>query len=89
MTLRKNPFHKISDDRIFIIECYTEMLRRINEPEIISLLNTTSKDFILADKPILTEKIVQSLSIYFQLMTLVEENAATQYRRKMANEEDF
>ncbi|KEY18947.1 phosphoenolpyruvate carboxylase [Kaistella antarctica] len=89
MTLKKSPFQKISDDRIFIIDCYTEMLRRINEPEIIALLSNTSKEFILEDQPILSEKIVQSLSIYFQLMTLVEENAATQYRRKMANEEDF
>jgi len=89
MNINKNPFQKISDDRIFIIDCYTQMLTRINEPEIISLINNTSQEFALEENDISSEKIFQSFSIYFQLMTMVEENAATQYRRKMANEEDL
>jgi len=89
MNINKNPFQKISDDRIFIIDCYTQMLIGINEPEIISLINNTSQKFALGENDISSEKIFQSFSIYFQLMTMVEENAATQYRRKMANEEDL
>ncbi|TXD81593.1 phosphoenolpyruvate carboxylase [Subsaximicrobium wynnwilliamsii] len=89
MNTKENPFQKISDDRIFIINCYTEMLSRIDELEIISLLNNTSQEFTLDENDISTEKIFQSFSIYFQLMTLVEENAATQYRRKMVNQKDF
>ena len=89
MNTKENPFQKISDDRIFIIDCYTEMLSRINELEIISLINDTSQEFTLEENDISSEKIFQSFSIYFQLMTLVEENAATQYRRKMVNQEDF
>lgn len=89
MTKKESPFQKISTDRIFIIDCYTEMLNRIKEPEIIALLNNTSDEFTLKENHISSEKIFQSFSIYFQLMTLVEENAATQYRRRMANQEDF
>ena len=89
MNTKENSFQKISDDRIFIINCYTEMLSRINELEIISLINTSSQEFKLEENDISSEKIFQSFSIYFQLMTLVEENAATQYRRKMVNQEDF
>lgn len=89
MKLKENPFQKISDDRVFIIDCYTEMLSRINELEIISLINNISQEFTLEKNEISSEKIFQSFSIYFQLMTLVEENAATQYRRKLVNQEDF
>ncbi|KOH43602.1 phosphoenolpyruvate carboxylase [Sunxiuqinia dokdonensis] len=86
----ESPFQKITDDRHFIIDCYTEMLRRINESEIIPLIDRDPQDFSVTDHGnISVEKVIQSLSIYFQLMTLVEENAATQYRRKMRNQESI
>ncbi len=86
----KSPFQKITDDRHFIIDCYAEMLTRINEHEIIPLINSHPQDFsAVNDANISIEKVIQSLSIYFQLMTLVEENAATQYRRKMRNQENI
>ncbi|RAR48422.1 phosphoenolpyruvate carboxylase [Flavobacterium lacus] len=87
MKIKENPFQKISDDRLFIINCYTEMLSRINEQEIIELINKTSKEVTVDRSVISSEKIIQSFSIYFQLMTLVEENAATQYRRKLEHHE--
>ncbi len=77
------PYQKISDDRKFIVDCYTEMLSRIHEPEVVSLINDTSQQATGEETHLSIEKIIQSLSIYFQLMTLAEENAATQYRRKM------
>lgn len=87
MTKLKSPFQKITDDRNFIIDCYLEMLSRINEPQIISLIKSDPKSFPKdANEDIPSEKVIQSLSIYFQLMTLVEENAATQYRRKTENQ---
>lgn len=82
MTFNEDPYQKISDDRKFIIDCYTEMLYRINENEIISIINDTAKQSATAESAS-SEKTIQSLSIYFQLITLVEENAATQHRRKM------
>ena len=35
MNTKETPFQKISDDRVFIIDCYEEMLSRINEQGII------------------------------------------------------
>jgi len=79
-----NTFQKIIDDRNFIIDCYVEMLSRINEVEVVELIKNNS--FSETDNGKLSsDKVIQSLSIYFQLMTLVEENGATQYRRKMEN----
>jgi len=89
MKNKETPYQKISDDRIFIINCYTEMLSRINEQEIVLLINNTSQEVSLEENDISSEKILQSLSIYFQLMTLVEENAATKYRRKIENQENI
>lgn len=90
MKISESPFQKITDDRHFIIGCYVEMLHRINEQQIISLINSNPLDIPASDNDnISTDKIIQSLSIYFQLMTLVEENAATQYRRKMENQENI
>ncbi|MGL5111851.1 MAG: phosphoenolpyruvate carboxylase [Flavobacterium sp.] len=87
MTKLKSPFQKITDDRNFIIDCYLEMLSRINEPQIISLIKSDPKSLTIDNnEDIPSEKVIQSLSIYFQLMTLVEENAATQYRRKTENQ---
>lgn len=83
-----NKFQKISNDRTFIIDCYLEMLSRINEYKVIELIksnNFSEKE----NAQISTDKIIQSLSIYFQLMTMVEENAATQYRRQMENQESI
>jgi phosphoenolpyruvate carboxylase len=83
-----NKFQKISNDRTFIIDCYLEMLSRINEDKVIELIkiNTFSE---VENTQISTDKIIQSLSIYFQLMTMVEENAATQYRRQMENHQSI
>lgn len=88
MNSSRNQFQKIVDDRNFIIDCYVEMLSRINEVEVAELIKNNS--FSETDNEKLSsDKIIQSLSIYFQLMTLVEENAATQYRRKMENQEEI
>lgn len=90
MKTNESPFQKITNDRHFILGCYSDMLSRINEKPIISLINSDTPDFsVLENDTVSTEKIIQSLSIYFQLMTLVEENAATQYRRKMENQENI
>ncbi len=83
-----NTFQKINDDRNFIIDCYLEMLSGINEKEVAELIKSNHFSEI-ENKQLSTEKVIQSLSIYFQLMTMVEENAATQYRRKMESLENI
>ncbi|MFP4368200.1 MAG: phosphoenolpyruvate carboxylase [Candidatus Kapaibacterium sp.] len=81
-----SPFKKINDDKKFIVDCYLEMLSRINESEVGDLINNTLREVKTQGDELSDEKILQSLSIYFQLMTLVEENAATQYRRRLEDQ---
>jgi len=86
MSNEGSPFKRISDDRRFFIDCYTEMLARINENEVVDLINSTLQGVTIEENKLSSEKTIQSLSIYFQLMTLVEENAATQYRRRLEDQ---
>jgi phosphoenolpyruvate carboxylase len=81
--MENSIFKKMHDDRKFIVDCYIEMLSRINETEIIKLIKENR--FLLKDS-YTNDKVIQALSIYFQLLTLVEENAANQNRRKIENE---
>jgi len=87
MSIVESPFKKISDDRMFIVNCYTEMLSRINENEVVDLINSNLQVVKIQKNELPNEKIIQSLSIYFQLITLVEENAATQYRRRLEDQD--
>ena len=65
------------------------MFRTYHYPQVPSNLCIDIQDFPITDNnddENYIDKAIQSLSIYFQLMTLVEENAATHYRRKMENQ---
>lgn len=63
------------------------MLFRIEEKDMIALINDPQSASSLSESEYGNSKIIQSLSIYFQLITLVEENAATHYRRKLEDRE--
>lgn len=82
----KDSLQRLTEDRHFILACYVEMLRRIREMEVVSLLERNDYPDI-DSQSLRSDKIVQALSIYFQLMTLVEENAATRHRRQMENQQ--
>lgn len=43
MAFNEKDYQKISTDRTFIIDCYTEMLSRINEKELVDLINNTEE----------------------------------------------
>jgi phosphoenolpyruvate carboxylase len=87
MNITDSPLDKISADRMFIVNCYTEMLSRINETAVVDLINANLDGNRAAGNELPDEKIIQALSIYFQLITLVEENAATQYRRRLEDQD--
>ncbi|MCA1801455.1 MAG: phosphoenolpyruvate carboxylase [Rhodothermaceae bacterium] len=71
---------KISDDLTFLHECYIRMLQETGEDEIASVLaGKPGKD---AD----SEKLSKAFTLYFQLITIVEENAAIQLRRRLEDE---
>lgn len=81
-----STYDKIAQDRQFMLHCYTDMLHQIGEHEMAQWIETSQLTDAWHANPSASEKIIQASSIYFQLMTLVEENAATQYRRKLENQ---
>ncbi len=88
--IETNEFQKIIDDRNYILSCYEEMLLRINENETLKLLRLHKiSEKEITKISISDGKVIQTLGIYFQLITLVEENAATQYRRQLENKGDI
>ena len=77
---------KINDDVNFVISIYKEMLMDLHENEIAELIQNHGTDSEVAKaRDVADEKLVQALSIYFQLTNLVEENVATQFRRTLEN----
>ena len=83
---------KITEDFNLLTQSFREVLEELGESQIAWLIthlkdNTISSDFDLScfDK----EKLAQALSIYFQLLNLVEENASVQFRRKLEKEMGF
>jgi phosphoenolpyruvate carboxylase len=77
---------KLTADRTFIIECYTDMLRRIGEHKIAEIIKNSLQGKKIDTTESACEKSIQALSIYFQLQMLVEENHTTQERRHLENQ---
>ncbi len=71
---------KVQDDLNFLNSCYIEMLREIGETDVASLLGGH------ADASVSPEKLSKALSLYFQFITIAEENASVQLRRKLEEE---
>lgn len=69
-----------ADELRFVLTCLDEVLRESGETELAMAL-----PWLHADQPTLpsapAERLVQALSIAFQLLRIVEERAAVQYRR--------
>ncbi|MFD2203071.1 phosphoenolpyruvate carboxylase [Shivajiella indica] len=80
-------FEKINSDISFLLECFKEVLNDLGELDLVDLLELKSKGINLTEAFVhLEEKHIQVLSIYLQLMNLVEENAAVQLRRKITDQ---
>lgn len=84
--IESDGLQKISKDLSTVTLYFREVLKDLKEDALVKLLlvvNELDKAETIGKIP--DEKLVQVLSILFQLMNLVEENAATQYRRKLEN----
>lgn len=69
-----------ADERRFVLECLHEALRESGEPELAAALPGLEGPLAtLPEAP--PEHLIQALSIGFQLLKMVEERAAVQYRR--------
>ncbi len=78
----QRDFSKLLSDLDYILSCFKETLNNIHEKNVSALLDINKKVEINELSEINDDKIIQVYGIYFQLMNLIEENAATQFRRK-------
>ncbi|EOZ98781.1 Phosphoenolpyruvate carboxylase [Indibacter alkaliphilus LW1] len=77
-------FEKISSDMSFLRDCFKKVLTDLGEDKLAEILDQKlDKESILKMGSETEEKHIQVLSIYLQLMNLVEENAAVQFRRNV------
>lgn len=79
---------KIREDLHALVTYFTQVLSDLNEDsvaKILSLLEESRLENQDSNSEVPDEKLIQALSILFQLMNLVEENSAVQYRRKLEN----
>ena len=71
---------KIQNDLAYLHACYVEMLRDIGEDNVADAIEKGHHSKTES------EKISKAFSLYFQFITIVEENAAVQLRRKLEDE---
>ena len=73
---------KIRDDFSYLHGCFVQVLRETGEEEIAALLDGEQRRPSF-DNP---EKLTKAFTLLFKFMTIVEENAAVQLRRKLEDE---
>ncbi|SKB51843.1 Phosphoenolpyruvate carboxylase, type 1 [Salegentibacter holothuriorum] len=78
-------FDKIWRDMEFLTNCFRQVLKELGQDELVDLISPDGSKNKMPDDIKLEKKQVQVLSMYLQLMNLVEENAAVQYRRQLVN----
>lgn len=75
---------KIRNDLSFLHQCFVEMLHNIGQHNVARVLNGDPSE--QKDEPASPEAISKAFSLYFQLITIVEENASVQLRRNLEEE---
>lgn len=88
--LEKQGLEKIEQDLHFLMHCFKEMLQGLGEEKIANLLPWINEGMQGATiSEALEEKLIQALGMSFELLNIAEQNAATQYRRKMESQIDL
>ncbi len=75
-------FEKFEKDLSFLLQCFEEVLEEVGESELAKEMPWKEGNTSLNNK-LRFRKDIQALSIGFQLMNMVEENTANQYRREV------
>jgi phosphoenolpyruvate carboxylase len=79
---------KVSKDLYFLLECVQEIFTELEEPRLVQFtMFLMGKSEPPSDLGL--EQTVQLLSLYFQILNMIEENAAAQFRRKVEGEQGF
>lgn len=84
--IEKQGLHKIRRDLAEVLNALREVLTDLDEEPVAIVLKDIDGCSTLKGDDVSTwseEKVIQALSISFQLMNLVEENATVQFRRKL------
>ncbi|GAB4398693.1 MAG: phosphoenolpyruvate carboxylase [Microscillaceae bacterium] len=80
--LEKEGLQKIQDDLREVMTCFREMLLELSESALAACLPWVNET-PAPEVPASDEKLFQALSMSFQLLNMVEENAAAHFRRKL------
>jgi phosphoenolpyruvate carboxylase len=76
-------YKKIEDDLSFVMQCFAEMLENLGEHSLAKQLPWLKSEGRHSDSSAVSpEKLIQAYSMSFQLLNMVEENAAAQFRRR-------
>ncbi len=70
---------KVDRDLKFIMQCFREVLTEVGERDLAAVLPWQSAQLLPTDSP--PERLAQAYTIAFQLLGMVEQNAAVQQRR--------
>ncbi len=81
-TLKLEGLQKIRSDYSYLMSIFKEMLESLGERELASLVSPENIPFTGEYSNIEDKKLAQAIGMSFELLNLVEENAATQFRRK-------
>ncbi len=85
--LEQRSRQKIDEDLQFIMNCFREVLSSLGEQSLADRLPWLDDQEVSSDLSAEDEgKYIQALSISFQLLNMVEENAAVQYKRQLENQ---
>lgn len=84
--LRQLNLDKVREDTTFLLACFHEVLEELGEDLRVSLPWDIPKS-VSGRQSQLVSRTVQAHSIVFQLLNMVEENAAIQMRRSLEREE--
>lgn len=86
--LEQDGLQKIRTDLEWVMQCFKEVLEELGESSLANSLPWVNDSSPGATTPPVDEnKLIQTFSISFQLLNMVEENAAAQFRRKLETAE--
>ncbi len=81
-TLELEGLQKIRTDFTYLISTFKEMLQSLGEDDLAAMIPMDNNQSHEKHDEVPDEKLAQAIGISFELLNAVEENAATQFRRK-------
>ncbi|TXD61467.1 phosphoenolpyruvate carboxylase [Polaribacter sp. IC066] len=85
-TLELQGSQKIRVDFTYLMSAFKEMLQSLGEEKLAAMIPLENNQLNFNYNEIPNEKVAQAIGICFELLNSVEENAATQFRRKIETE---